>query len=189
MSLLEEKMYGFITQPDNWQVASVISDKMAYVKDRMLKEFWAEVKKNLENRLDLNEWKILMSEDIYEAYSQLFITNASWDGLFKICFEELEEAAFLGVCRDFDSKKVPDSIHEQIQKELTSIYKEMVPGTASWVGYFEANYNFADWSGLDKILPSNRQTLVDKYSNMLLDLKDKAKPIIDEAMKQITAGA
>lgn len=188
MSLLEERMYGFITQPDNWQVAREISEKMEYVKDRMLKEFWGKVKSSIESKLDVKEWNLTMSENIYDANSVLEVTHKSWEKLFGIGFQYLHSNTIFGIYRDFDSKKVPDALHEQIAINLKTIYKQM-DKSDWWPGCYCIGDDFREGTTLCKILPSNRQALVDKYSNMLLDLKDKAEPIIDEAMTQIATRA
>lgn len=188
MSLLEEKMYGFITQPDNWQLAREISEKMDYVKDRLLQEFWREVKERINGRLDSKEWVVDMT-DLYDTYSYIRVSHNSWENLFFVAFEGLHRDILIGIQRDLVSNKVPNELHEQIANHLTSIEKNINQKSDWWPGYFFTGDDFRYFPTVGKILPSNRQALVDKYSNMLLDLKDKAKPIIDEAMKQITAGA
>lgn len=183
MSLLEERMYGFITQPDNWQLAREISEKMEYVKDRMLKEFWGEVKAKIENCLNPKEWTIEMS-DLYETYSYLKIGNRSWGNHMFVALEGLHRDVIIGAFRDLESHKVPDVVHEKMAQDFKAMYKQMEKSDC-WSGYFFIGDDFRYGTTLDKILPSNRKALVDKYSNMLIDLKDRGKPIIDEAMRQI----
>lgn len=181
----DKKIYEFITQPDNWQVAREVYEKMDYVKGQLVEEFWAEVKKAIKYRVDLKEWKIGMSEDIYENYSKLRISHISWNNLFDIAFQELEDVTFLGVYRDFESKKVPDDLHQQIGMNLKTVDNRLINPDDWWTGYFFTGDNFSQLSSLDKILPSNRKSYIDKYSTMLLELKDKAKPIIDKAIKNL----
>lgn len=189
MSNFDEKVYELVTQPDNWQVAKEINDRMWYVRDRLFKGFWDELKRSIESRLDSNEWQVRMAiesayeENKYNNDSGLCITHPSWNGLFHIGFGNLKYG-HIGVWCDSDSNKITAALYEQMANELKSKHENMEKDEKWYPGWYGID-NFEDWSILDQILPSNRKAFVDRYTDMLLDLKDKAKPIIDEAMKQI----
>lgn len=193
MSRFEEKVYELVTQPDNWRVAKEVNDRMWYVKDRLFKDFWNELKQSLESRLDLNEWQVRMAienayeENKYNNDSGFCITHPSWKGLFHIGFGNLRYG-YIGVWCDSDSNKITNALYEQFANELTNKYIKLTKDEKWFPGWYGVD-NFEDWSTLDQILPSNRKAFIDKYTDMLLDLKDKAKPIIDEAMRQIAARA
>lgn len=178
MSIFNEKSYDFFTQPDNWKIASEISEKVNYVQGRLLKEFWTKVKETILSKMDNREWKLDMSENLYEPYSNLSISKASWNELFGLGFEELESATYIGVWYDFDSKRVEPTLYDKIANDIKIMDKRMVK-TDWWPGYYLTGDNFSQSSTIEKILPSNRDALVKKYVDMLFELQQKAQPIID----------
>lgn len=190
MSIFDEKAYEYLTQPDNWPIAREIRDKMAdIIEPRLLNEFWAEVKKGIEGKSDSKEWKVEISEDIYESDSELTVSHSAWKSLFFISYVELEAEIYLCVYRDLESKKVTDGLFRQMREKLLKTDKDNrmkgPENEVECVVWFYTGEDFRQTQTLSKILPSNRKTLVDKYTSEFLGLLEKAKPIIDEAMKQL----
>ena len=188
MSIFDEKAYDYLTQPDNWPIAKEIKDKMIDVESRLLNEFWDDVKKGIKGKLGSKEWEVKISEDIYDAYSNISISHLMWENLFLIVYEELEEKTYIGVWCDLDLKKVPDALFRQIGGKLLEKDNRMVSNWGNSYGYtcyFYTGDDFRQTQTLNRILPSNRKTIVDKYTSEFIGLLEKAKPIIDEAMKQL----
>ena len=183
MSIFDEKAYDYLTQPDNWPIAREIKDKMVdIIEPRLLNEFWGEVEKGIMGKLDLKEWKVELIE------GELRISHLTWRNLFFITYYELEKKTAIGVWYDSDLRKVPNALFiKQIGEKLLEKDKRILSGWSNywWPGYFYTGDDFRQTQTLNRILPSNRKTLVDKYTSGIFGLLEKAKPIIDEAMKQL----
>lgn len=186
MSAFDEKMYEFITQPDNWQVAKEIYDRMPAVKEQVVNEFWEKVEINIASGLNLNEWKVVKIEK-YEKYNGDFglcVTRPPWNGLFHIGFGQRNSQTYLAVWSDSAVKEV-QGLHEQLANDLSKLDHRLQKDEQWFPAWFYTGDNFGEWSTTDRILPHNRNVMVEKYISMLFELTEKAKVVIDDVVNRL----
>jgi hypothetical protein len=182
MSSFDEMMFEFIVKPENWRVAREILERGDDIKGRLLRDFWSDVKCAVESGLSVNEWEFKINENISDDYSLLSIAHKSWNGMFSIAYEGLHTRTLIGVYRDFDSHNVSDAIHQQISTVLREIYKNSEPAEDWWCIWFYTGEDFAQLSLYDKLLPTKKKDLVDRYAATMLELKSKSMPHIEAAI-------
>lgn len=96
MSRYEDKLYDFITDPDNFEFAHEIWDKYEEIEERLIKEFWNDVKKYCDVECP-QSFILKTNEDFIEGdYPELYFKKINWK-FFVVGFSSLMDNPFLGV--------------------------------------------------------------------------------------------
>lgn len=174
MATLNKNLYDFLVLPDNWQFAKEISEKANSAKEILIAEFLSEINNSIEKRINDRNLKVAIID------WDISINHYEWQGLL-IKLEGLNNKPFIGIWYDSDATKLPNQLLSEIETRLKAIDQKMEtePG---WLGWYHTGEEYL--SVFDKILPSNRKALVDKYSSMLIELIEKATPILKDVFMQ-----
>lgn len=153
---------------------------MTYVRVRLVKEFWVEVKEYTKNRLNLNDWKLKEGAEIFG------VSHNSWKDLFSIEYGKLTSDTWLGIWCNSDSIRFSTEEYDRFGDRLKEVDKKLAKRDKQWYpAWLYTGDNFSQWTTLDKILPSIRKIMVERYSSMLCELVEKTKSIIDETVDSI----
>ena len=172
---IEKNIYDFLAHPDNWQFANEISEKVNSAREQLISEFLSEIKSIIENKMNNSD---LMIE--IEGWN-ISISHQAWNELF-IKLENLSNKPYIGVWYNAEALKLPDALCAEITSRLKAADQKMA-SELGWLGWYYTGEEYT--SIYDKILPSTRKDLIDKYSSMLIDFTNKAKPIIENAVSKV----
>lgn len=176
MTDLDKNIYSLITHPENWQFVSEIYEKVNYAREQLVLEFLSEIKNIIENKMNNSDLRVeIVGWDIS-------ISHHAWNELF-IKFEGLSDRPYMGVWYDTESNKLPSKLLEEITVNLKTADARM-KAEPCWLGWYYTGEKFPN-AIFERILPSNRQGFIDKYSSMFLDFTNKAKPIIENAVSKV----
>lgn len=176
MTDLDKNIYSLITHHENWQFVSEIYEKVNYAREQLILEFLSEIKNIIENKMNNSDLRVEI------VGWNISISHHAWNELF-IKFEGLSDRPYMGVWYDTESNKLPSKLLEEITVNLKTADARMKAETG-WLGWYCTGEKFPN-AIFERILPSNRQGLVEKYSSMLLDFTNKAKPIIENAISKV----
>lgn len=179
MSKFDQKAFEFLTKPDNWDIAKDIYDKMTFIREQLVKEFWNAVMAEVKKKIDLSQWVPYEKDDV------VGIEHSSWKTSFSVEFGRMYSDVWLGIWCDSASPKL-QAKYKEIAIQLKSVEKKLTKTDAtSYPAWFYLGDNFSQWTTLDKLLPSNRTKMVESYSSMLITIKDVVKPVIDSVIATI----
>jgi hypothetical protein len=171
--ILSIEEYELLTTPKNYASTVAIHDQFQLIKQKILLDFWLDVKSELE-RTNTSSWKVFMNEGAPEGNSKLGFYHPTYSNeaenisSFLIIFEKLSGKVLYGLwfnrtegVQNLDYKATCEKVKEQ--------FPAWIAGSGS--GWFAAirytNDDFGSPSQLIKILPANRDGVVKQYAETL----------------------
>lgn len=153
-SIIDDKLYELITKNENFEFAYDISQRFAEIETRLWKEFWANFKNKL-NGLNSN-----FQFNDFESGFDFYIKK--WKkSRYYLAINESNRMEF-GVEIDFTgSKKQFQEIRNFLSEEFEN--DEYIDNKANTLIYYiNFNENFELIHNLKKILPENRDKLIEE---------------------------
>jgi hypothetical protein len=167
MSTYQDEILNYLTKKGNFLSAHEIYQTYPEVKKKLIEQFWMHVKENLESLYENQDFKIELSENIFDTYSSLSIYKSSIPN-FAIVFEVLHGETYYGLWINPEDKTLDrimiDTYCEKIEA-LRSMKKNQW-----WLGYKSIGANFNSIETLKKILPENRMVYAEELAKMMFDL-------------------
>ena len=190
MSHYEDKLYDFITAPENFEFAHEIWDKYGDIEERIIKEFWNEVKSYCETECP-QSFSLKTNDDFVDGEDPyLYYDKDNW-AFFGIGFSYLMDEPLYGIYFINLNKKIENKIIKYANdlKILDGYYVEYDEDD----GYFawkNTNHDFDNLSlsVLKRILPNKRDEMVKLYGNYLINLSKEMEKTIDKWEIEIKEG-
>lgn len=182
-SKYDEAVFEFITKEENFSAACEISDNFQKIKDRLIEEFWKEVKELLEekNKQENKKWCIgIEKPDINEDRSNLGFWFAGGD--IRVMFYGLSGKSYnlwYGLWINKENEKLKEKI-ELYDSEIQRLKDNKGMCNFRWfLASEDTGYNFQTKETLERILPHNRSELSKDLADLLFEFTDEMyDPII-----------
>ncbi len=179
-SKYDEKIFEFLTETEeNFSAACEISENFPKIKERFIKEFWEEVKGELERKNEKG-WDIKKEGDTMNKNANLGFWFAGGD--IRVIFGGLssEKSNYYGLWRNYDNKEEFKEKIELYDSEIKKLKddKEMISN--DWrLAYKDTGYDFKTRETLRRILPHNRSEFASELANLLFEFTEEIEePII-----------
>lgn len=182
MSTYDDEMYKFIAAKDNFDVAAEIYNLFPGVKERMIKEFWEAVKEKF-HELDTNKkWKF----EIDFEDSSLSVYKDNWDA--HVCVANIDKSVKWGIWFDqtvFDQKLYDEDYGREVlaKNEAVNWTKK---GKAAWFYSEDSGDNFQEIATLKKCTNGSRESFVNEWAKVLLDLANNTKEDLEKINQKRT---
>ena len=151
MSTYRDEIFNYLTKKDNFFSAYEIYQLFPEVKNTLIKQFWLAVKSSLEELAKETDWKIKISDNIFETYSSLTV----WvDDSFGVRFEKLHGQTYYGLRVDFDNKDFDRTKIDEFALKIEAL--NGMKKSNWWLGWTYAGANFDNIETLKKS-PSRQQ--------------------------------
>lgn len=155
-SAIDDKMYELIIKPENFKFAYDINERFDSIKERVIQEFWELLILRLKKEFPEFSFKYKQG---YNQY--LEISDTSFRD-FTPFVEIAQEQFHYGVSFYYNGtqKKM-----RELEREFGSLFLENdynLKGKIAWFFNY-SNEHFDTLSGLNKILPENKDLLIDQY--------------------------
>jgi hypothetical protein len=189
MDAYEQEIYRFLSQPKNYDNMVKVIDHQDLVYRNVVSDFWDAVLVRL-NELNTeynNKWEILIEEDYFSRWSNLWMKLPAWqddDEGTPICasWESLHRDAHYGVWINGDSEKWDiKAIKELFEKE--NYCKEMGGANKHWACKEYIDYDLTNLRDLRHFLPEVRESKVEEYSNLIFDCAETMESLMAKAFK------
>ena len=153
---IEDKMYELITKDENFNFAYDLSEHFESIKERLIKEFWDTLV--LKFRKELLDYKV-KEDNAYETH--LDISSKSFTKVsFYVGVYESKLEYGISISHNGTKKKFREL--EDIFSDIFEGYDPEVHNKVSW--FFEyGEEEFDSLFVLKKLLPENRDELINKY--------------------------
>ncbi len=191
MNAYETEMYKFLTQEENFRNMLRIMDQFDSIRKQLIRDFWQEVKKELEEKCEGTEWKVQYnSHSPFSNYwgLQLFRNNWTYNDRLALCIgcEPLHQYCNYGVWIQQNSG-IPKK--DELRKALRSheIAKQFKQDKGQWWPFWQQGpIDFSNQHHLIRLIPSNRESHVMDYVQLVWDLKTNLGKFMDKQFKQLT---
>ncbi|OFY91653.1 MAG: hypothetical protein A3K10_10950 [Bacteroidetes bacterium RIFCSPLOWO2_12_FULL_31_6] len=171
MSIFKDEMYKFITDEENFNLASEISELMPEVKERLINEFWDLVVKKL-TQLDIkNEWDINYEENLF---IDIYLKNKNWDCYFSLF--DLKKNLFYGVYIDEGLDKSKG--YKLLANTDFTLNMKKGSENSNWLYWKLQGENFNSSNTLKNIIPSKREDLVNIIATEYFDFINEGKELL-----------
>ena len=153
-----DELYKLVTKPENWEIAKKISDNMDSFVKRLIDEFWKEIGENIKKKFNLEDWEVSILDG-----NDYYVRHRQWNDSFSVNFgveTGKEGKTFLGW--RWKNYKYKEDL--QLLNKLKEVDSQITKQDDDYPGFFYID----DDPLLERILPLNRQSLVEKYSNMII---------------------
>jgi len=180
MSTYFEEMYEYLVKPENYNAAKEIANLLSSIEQKLISDFWKEVKEKLSDDIDFG-WEAKLDEE--EDSFNYYLHKPHWKDV-EIGFETDYYSIFdYGIWFDrkkFDPSKIIE-ISEKHKDKLTTLY----PDNQSWLCYNPIpnidDYKFnGSKEKILRILPSSRESKVLEISSLLKNYAKNVEKICDE---------
>jgi hypothetical protein len=182
MKHFNEEVFRYLTKEGNFETAFEICQYFPDIKETLIIDFWKLVETKLKEYDKNSEWQIILSDNILQKESSLDIKKEKWYGL-TIHYGDLSSRLYYGIYFDYNKRnKDRDKINAYINesKKLTNRLK-ITPDNQWHLGWCYKEYNFFEIKTLKRILPNNRDSLIEELAQFILkfavDLKDEIDKI------------
>ena len=170
----DEAMFDFLTKADNFSFAFEVSENFDLVKNKLIEDFWIEIKKHIEEKVkkENKSWKIEQTK-IKEGELHL---GFSWqNNQVKVMLQLWKKRdVYYGLWVNTESGQVDiKKFRENEQLEEIRKKREMTDKYEKWPCATNSILDFNKQADLEKILPTNRQNLVLKLVNTLFELTEE----------------
>ncbi len=180
MSTYQDEIFNYLTKKDNFFSAYEIYQTFPGVKNTLIKQYWLSVKDELTELSEKTDWKIEISEDVFETYSFLGIRiNDS----FYVAYEKLHGQTYHGLWIDYNNKQLDRTKINEYASNIESI--NWMKKNNYWLGLTLTGTNFDSIDTLKKILPDNRVDFAKELATSLYKLADELNNDILEMSKMI----
>jgi hypothetical protein len=179
MTTYDEKIFDFLTKPENWTVAREVNNKIETIKGKLIKDFWSEVQAEVRQKLISDEWNCDNNEE-----PALVLKRTTWNNLFAVKYGDITARAWLAIWSNPDSTKSLETystmceIFREVDKRLDRSDDRKYP---RWT---YTKDHFAQYECIDKILPLVRGTMVTRYSSFMVEIAQKADPVITKLIME-----
>ena len=190
-TVYDNEMFEFLTSNKvRFESACNIYVNFPKIKEKILKDFWNEVKNNLDKKIKKSDWKSKLIEGEYLAiYLPLWYENGKDNECcFQAFFANLLGASWgLTLCfeinKEEDEWKKPSDI-EKIKSMLPNM-KQLPKKTDGWnVRWESTDYDFRKSESLFNAL-FDRNDVADKLAQKLLDFGERIKDDVNEMCKMV----
>ena len=169
MSTYDDEMFKYLTKKENFISAYEIYQLFPEVKKTLVEKFWPSVKGSLLRLTEGTDWKIEMSEDIFETYSgiDLYCNDNIW-----VRIEKLYARPYYGLQFDEENKMLD---HSRIRNYASNVVSMKVSNYKWWLCLEDTGYDFNNIETLKRILPENREDTAQELAKMLFDFGEELK--------------
>ncbi len=194
-SKYDEKVFEFLTETEeNFSAACEISENFPKIKDRLVEEFWEEVKGELKRKVEEGKkgWKI-EKDYTKNKWSKLGFCFA--DGDIRVIFERLSGSEGYNLCYGlWINERKKERFEEKIRQyteEIKNIRKNLEDDREitdnKWylavcenTGYdFQTRGTLEQMETLKRILPHNRSEFANELANLLFEFTEEIyEPVI-----------
>jgi len=160
-SIIEDKTYELITKVENFDFAFDLYSRFDSIKERLIQDFWLRLVLKFKN-----EYKEFNFKERPGVEQHAYMTLKSLSKVqFYIGIYDSEFQIGIAINHNGTKKKI-----QELEDRFNDLFEEKwndEKGKVIW--FFECKEeDFSTLFGLKKILPENRDNLIDKY---LLDFK------------------
>ncbi len=181
MSTYEEEIFNYLTKKENFISAHEIYEKFPGIKEKLIKEFWYEVKNSLDEKRKGTDWKVDFDHD--EPEIKLYFDKSiyvGFEGLYDkkpnyylyVYYEKNKKLDRVKINKYASNIKVIDEENWEKEKEGTHYWK-----------YLEDD--FSNINTLKRILPENRKDFAEELAKLLLEFGKGLKEDILKMSKMI----
>ena len=180
MSKKQDKMYEFITSPENFEAACDLVDEFPNVKQRLRKEFWLKVRDALkEELLRFEGWRIW--DNINDAYNPAiaiyrdeFCFEKPGEAKVAIRIEHLNDVPWYGlfVNRQWINFDFNDIWTQATELKLPEFKIGEIKGWW-WPLYNKLPYDFNSSKDIQKLIPPERDGLQKEIVSAMMNAMDK----------------
>lgn len=198
MDAYEEKMYAFLTEPDNFRGLVKSVELWDMVREQLLVEFWEMVYEELQRLPGKNsDWIIECSEDFSESYSSIFLYKQAWyteETGVHICVDVTQLVAdnpYYGVWIEpqsslFHTLRIKEALAGSVWIRETGFRQDR---NAQWALFKNLDlYNIHEPETLEQLLPTNRESLVKEAANTLysfaLEIEEELTQLAEKFRKK-----
>jgi hypothetical protein len=171
MSTYQDEIFNYLTKKDNFFSAYEIYQAFPEVKKTLIEQYWQNVKDELIELTKNTNWKVELSENVFETYSKLRIwLNGPNEG-FGIVIEKLHGESYHGLWIDVNNKQLDRARIDEYTSKI-----EVIKGMKKnnyWLGWTYSGVNFDSIETLKKILPDNRMEFAHEFATMLYKLAEE----------------
>ena len=174
VSIIDNKMYDLITKSENFDFAWDINERFISVKERLVEEFWNEIiayfKSNLEG------FKIENEEEQYVEFKSKSYNKLSF--YLQIC----ENQIIYGLLIYHNGTKKKKS---EIESYFSDKFESYIPyDNEKYFDFYETQTeNLTTLDGLKKILPENRDKLIEMYFQDFKEMLTSKQILFEEFEK------
>ena len=186
MTKTEEEFYKFLIDPNNFDAVCDVVQYFRDVEERLVYDFWVDVKTKCEERLKNRKgWQVYLP-DIDDAGQswQLTIFMKKYERKdagefvdFAVCMLELFGAVECGLWV-YDEAAMFDK--EDIIKIAKENKRKGWKTGTYWAYYRTLPEDFSEISNLKKIRPDSRAFLVNQYVDLMIETMDELEPFINK---------
>ena len=184
MSNFEEKMFGFLTEENNFESAFEIYQKSPIIIDRLKKEFWELVSQKLKEKCK-KDWIFYPEEE-----NEIGLYLKEWkDGIgngwkYRIGYSDIYNNLWYGLFIDENCKKRKFDLNKVEQfGNIQPRLKDMEGIENFWKK--DTTYNFNDIHTLKRILPHNKEEFATQLAETLFDFAHAIKEDIPKMNKLV----
>ncbi|PCH92385.1 MAG: hypothetical protein COB85_08210 [Bacteroidetes bacterium] len=189
---LENDMYKFLVEDENFNNMVKLRDYYAKVHRRLIQEFWDKVKESLRALTKDSVWEIYEEEDqdYFERWSSMSLYKPKWynkeaekeDGIpLCIAWESLNLNTYYGVWINNHSKLWDIASMRDYLKQLPQA-KNFKSDNHCWP-LFGEELDFTNPDGLRQILPGSRDQRAKEYATLVYDLANELEAHLDKLFK------
>lgn len=190
MNTYEQHIYEFFATEDNFRNMYKIAENLPIVKRRLLDEFWALVKGNLEtlNEQNGSKWAIQLTGGIELNWTKLMLFKKGWayeKGLpiVAVAFQRMGLAnwPFYGIFLNNDISRFDhNAIRSYAQTLPTAIGYSANEDNEWWPFWRNAGIDFSKPDEFIRILPEFRVGLAKDFSETLFQLAVELEADMDK---------
>lgn len=177
MDTYENEIFEFVAKKENYKSAVEISNLLPKIRNRIITDFWEDVKMKIEETN--NNWIVKLSKNVFDEYSYLQISKKEWQNKINVRYEKLHSNFYHGI--HTNNLNIRDIYNKE---EITQYFeKQDLPlnfNHAFFYSYHQDNENFSIIQTQIKALPEERDNFVNEVANFLINfLIENEKHIIE----------
>lgn len=184
MTKAQEEFYKFAIASENYEAIIDIAENFEEIKSPLIYHFWEDIKNECIRLLnDKPEWEVYLSpysdeeQEDFLIYKKEYLRRNSEDYELTISFDNMYYQPWLGL---WISKDPTLFNRDQV---LKSAKDNKISGWrfgSNYPFYKNLPEDFSDYSGLRKIQPGNRSSLVHQYSHEIVNSIKDLEPFINK---------
>jgi len=183
-SMHTKELYSFFNQ-ENYEVANKIYHHKIEFENLIKVEFWEKLLEKLSQKFKNTNWNNVDLSDVKSEWANLFIKNKnSWITIHIEARNLINDTPYYGfsISKEMLIKMKIDE--KTIQQKVETILHEKSNKSGGWIWLKPLPYNFANNKFIVKILPENRDIIIDEIINKLSKLSqvlnDEIIPLIEK---------
>jgi hypothetical protein len=188
-TVLEKKIYELVTKSENFEIAFEIHEKFGGVKEQLIEDFWQFLLKRVKNSFE----EMIIEYNEADDENSIWLTpKKNYKNRFQsycIYFEESEriEIAIRIIDRLTNGKqKIVLERYDELIKSKDMHSFNIQPDNGNTWFYKDFDEDFKKIHGLRKILPENRNALIDEYIKSMQSFIDETIEEVDEIEKMLS---